>query len=341
MPLLTSAWHSTGLPRLAGGAPGRARANRPSRPLTGYSRPRIFARRVRSAFEDGRDPRTVVTAEEAGIVAGVEWGSRTGPGITPGMAHKAQVNAWQSWKRHFGNLRGRDQFKHHDVAVVAGRLEPSIGELERMTRAMFGDEAGPIAPGEHGGTRYPTERRRYRVAGDAAGQAVTVSVHPDPRAQVLLEQVRERELEQAVARLRLVHRNRPATVYLLTNLPLNLEIAELTTWNALARDREAEACRRWDGLWLCSASARAKAAPDLWPSAGAEKQYRRRKKWGYGVLLENILERFVPTFRLIPAGGTSPAITPPSGVRHTPPLCLGTYGVMKQPAQTWRPSPAR
>ena len=45
----------------------------------------VFARRVRSAFEDGRDPRTVVTAEEAEIVAGVEWGSRGGPSITPGM----------------------------------------------------------------------------------------------------------------------------------------------------------------------------------------------------------------------------------------------------------------
>ena len=284
-----------------------------------------FARRVRSAFEDGRDPRTVVTAEEAEIVAGVEWGSRGGPSITPGMAHKAQVNAWQSWQRdecakagrfwnllaaehehpdrpmqrivlerdaptpdgdrrhllhlhhrrdltlpavpvilldadldpviaakfwpdvrmveipvrqqaeivqvvdrscsmrfllggaegdqqradnrlaelerfagrvladgglfvsykaalermklpagvdavHLGNLRGRDGYKHHDVAVVAGRLEPSVGELERMARAMFGDEAEPIAtvaPGDHGGTRYPTEQRRYRMAAAA------------------------------------------------------------------------------------------------------------------------------------------------------------------------------
>ncbi len=114
-----------------------------------------------------------------------------------------------------------------------------------MTRAMFGDEAEPIvtvAPGEHGGTRYPTEQRRYRMAGGTAGPAVDVSVHPDPRAQALLEQVREREIEQAVARLRLVHRDRPATVYLLTNVPLNLEIATVTTWNALVRDREAEAC---------------------------------------------------------------------------------------------------
>ena len=58
-----------------------------------------FARRVRSAFEDGRDPRTVVTAEEAEIVASVEWGSRGGPSITPAMTHRAQVNAWQSWQR--------------------------------------------------------------------------------------------------------------------------------------------------------------------------------------------------------------------------------------------------
>ena len=99
--------------------------------------------------------------------------------------------------------------------------------------------------------------------------AVDVSVHPDPRAQALLEQVRERELEQAVARLRLVHRDRPATVYLLSNIPLNLEVTTVTTWNALARDREAEACHRWAGVWLASASERAKAAPDLWATAEA------------------------------------------------------------------------
>ena len=189
---------------------------------------------------------------------------------------------------HLGNLRGRDGYKHHDVAVVAGRLEPSVGELERLTRCMFGDEAEPIAtvaPGDHGGTRYPTEQRRYRMAGNlagtldghASGPAVAVSVHPDPRAQSLLEQVREREIEQAVARLRLVHRDRPATVYLLTNVPLNLDIATVTTWNALTRDREGEACRRWQGVWLCSAGQRAQAAPDLWPTRGAEKQARRRK----------------------------------------------------------------
>src|SRR3954452_15369640 len=186
---------------------------------------------------------------------------------------------------HLGTLRGRYGFKVHDRIIVAGRLEPGVVELERITRAMFGDEAEPIrtvALGEHGGTRYPAEQRRYRMAGGHAGAAVSVSVHPDARAQALLEQIRERELEQAVARLRLVHgrEERPAVVYLLTNIPLNLEVAEMVTWNSLARDREGMACRRWAGVWLCSASERAKAAPDLWATAEAARAGRSEKGWG-------------------------------------------------------------
>ena len=147
------------------------------------------------------------------------------------------------------------------------------------------------------------------MAGERAGTAVDVSVHPDPRAQALLEQVREREMEQAVARLRLVHRDRPATVYLLTNMPLNLEVATLTTWNALARDREAEACRRWDGLWLCSAGERARPRRTCGRRRGAEKQERRRKG---GTEPSRIYSRAVRTpFPTYPAGGTSPATTPP------------------------------
>ena len=61
--------------------------------------PRTSPYRVRNALQDGRDPRTVVTAEECGIVAAVEWGSRSGPGITPGMAYEAQRTAWASWQR--------------------------------------------------------------------------------------------------------------------------------------------------------------------------------------------------------------------------------------------------
>ena len=85
---------------------------------------------------------------------------------------------------HLGNLRGRDAYKHHDVAVIAGRLEPGVGAIEDMARAMFGDEAEPIAlvsAGAHGGTRYPTEQRRYRMAGISPGSSrTTLPVRPLP-----------------------------------------------------------------------------------------------------------------------------------------------------------------
>ena len=52
-----------------------------------------------------------------------------------------------------------------------------------------------------------------------------VQVHPDRRAQLLLEQVREAESEQALDRLRLLrgegtHRQ----VYVLSNVPLNITV---------------------------------------------------------------------------------------------------------------------
>lgn len=184
-------------------------------------------------------------------------------------------------KIHLGNLRGQDVHKNRDVAVVAGRLEPAPLVIERMARALFGDDDEPltlIEPDAAGVGRYPSEPRRYRMADGSAGPAVDVSVHPDPRAQAILEQTRERELEQAIARLRLVHRAEPATVYLLTNLLLDIGVTELTSWSTLVRDRAADACHRWQGVWLVSYAERARCAPDLWASPGAAEQDERRGK---------------------------------------------------------------
>ena len=41
---------------------------------------------------------------------------------------------------YVGNLRVGDGFKHLDTAVIAGRLEPSALLVERMARAIFGDD---------------------------------------------------------------------------------------------------------------------------------------------------------------------------------------------------------
>ena len=328
--------------------------------------------RVRNAFQDGRDPRSGVSAEDCELVAAIEWGSLTGPGITPGMSLLQQTELMQGWQHdecakagkfwhllaeehrqptrpmqrivlerdaqstdgdrrhllhlhycrklrlpavplilldadldpllaakltpglrmveipvrqqahvvqvvdrscsmrfllgseagdeadqrraagrlselqrlatrllagggllvtykgalerlelpdtvstlHLGNLRGRDGFKQLDTAVIAGRLEPGALMVEGMARALFGDEAEPlqtIAPNTvTGRVCYPRQTRRCRMTqglldSTAAGPPVDVPVHPDSRAQAILQQIREREIEQAVARLRLGH----------------------------------------------------------------------------------------------------------------------------------------
>lgn len=443
------------LDRVAGAGRWRSRPRKGESPFKAADRlldAEDFALRVRSAFEEDRDPRTVVTAEDCKHVAGIEWNSRTGPGIEPGMSYADQNRIWDGWQRdecakagrfwdlladehrfperplqrivlkrdqptsdgdrrhvlelhgrkklhlaaapvilldadldpviaakffpdirvvdipvqqqaeiiqivdktcskrfllgadesdqtragnrlaelerfakrvlaqgglfvgrkaahgriklpatvdavYLGHLRGMDGFKHHNVAVIAGRMEPLTGGAENAGRAMFGDEAEPIvtvAPDERGRTRYPTEPRRYRMTGGAAGQAVDVAVHPDSRVQRLLQQVRECELTQAIARLRLVHRDRPARIYLLTNIPLDLEVTTLTTWHALMCDRAAEAVERWNGVWPCSASERAKAAPDLWATAQAAEDEHRRK--GVARCLNNNLKHSATPF---------------------------------------------
>jgi hypothetical protein len=102
---------------------------------------------------------------------------------------------------HFGALRGLDRYRGHDTIVVAGREQPPPAEVEGLARSLFGDDEEPLVP--HGG--YTTATRGYRLR-DGTRRGVEVAVHPDPRCQAILEQVRERETEQAVDRLRLVHR---------------------------------------------------------------------------------------------------------------------------------------
>ena len=112
----------------------------------------------------------------------------------------------------FGALRGLDGWKDHATVIVAGREQPPPREMEAAARAWFGDDTEPLLLT----AGYVPCTRGYRSQGGER-RGVEVEVHPDLRVQALLEQQREREIEQAVGRLRLVHRVRRARVLLLTN----------------------------------------------------------------------------------------------------------------------------
>jgi hypothetical protein len=61
---------------------------------------------------------------------------------------------------------------------------------------------------------------------------VQVQVHPDWRAQLLLEQIREAESEQALDRLRLLRgKGKQRQVYILSNVPLNVTVDYGWSWS--------------------------------------------------------------------------------------------------------------
>ena len=149
---------------------------------------------------------------------------------------------------HFGSIRGTNEFEDHDVVIILGREQPSVGDAERRAMAIWYDTKEPIRcinPGAKGEVQYPY-RVRHRTLPDGSRRPVKVRVHPDRRVQAVIEQVREAEMVQAIDRLRLIHSPRRKTVYVLCNIPLDIPVDALVTWRELVGDgrlaRALEAC---------------------------------------------------------------------------------------------------
>jgi hypothetical protein len=175
---------------------------------------------------------------------------------------------------HFGNIRGSNEFKEHEIAIILGRDEPTVEAAEQRAMAIWYDTKELIRrvrPDYKGRFNYPTRTRRYLFR-DGTTQPANVSVHPDPRVQAVVEQGREAEMVQAIDRLRLIHNEKRKTVYILCSIPLDIPVDELVTWAQLTGDRrwsdalaECDA-RGWDALPLASKEM-SRLFPNLWSKA--------------------------------------------------------------------------
>ena len=137
---------------------------------------------------------------------------------------------------HFGSLRGLNDFAEYDNIVIVGRMEPSVKVLERQANGLWWDADKPITsvlPNDNGQfffEKLPTAIR-YK---NKLPHVIRTSCHPDPRAQVLLEQIREAETTQAIDRLRLVHKpknRRDARVFILSSIPVDIAVDKLFSWS--------------------------------------------------------------------------------------------------------------
>jgi hypothetical protein len=159
---------------------------------------------------------------------------------------------------HFGALRGLNNYEHCETAVVMGREQPSAQAIEALTRPFTATDAEPFIPiGEY---VLQSRGRRMRNGGP---NVVEVQVHPDPRCQAMLEQVREAEIVQAVDRVRPVFNRRKIIV--LTSLALDLTVDQVMPWSELRPGKFAHAFAR-HGVLPLSAGDLCRGFPDLWPT---------------------------------------------------------------------------
>ena len=174
---------------------------------------------------------------------------------------------------HFGALRGLNTFEHCQTAVVMGREQPSAQAIEALTRPFTAADAEPFLPAGE----YVLQARGRRMR-DGGPNVVEVQVHPDPRCQAMLEQVREAEIVQAIDRVRPVFNRRKLLV--LNNLPLDLTVDHAMPWPELRPGKFVHAFAR-HGVLPLSAGDLSKAFPDLWAFENTAKSdlTRSRENW--------------------------------------------------------------
>ena len=170
---------------------------------------------------------------------------------------------------HFNGLRGVDAYKNFDTVIVIGRNQPAIDELENLARALWYDSETPLIFADD----FVRETRGYRFKDPSTQMGVEVLIHPDPRIQALHEQIREGESTQAIDRIRLVHAKSTKRVIVLSNLPLDLEVDELLSFDDLCHGTRLEqAWRRLRGVMPLAPAWLAQTFPDLWRTAAAAKE---------------------------------------------------------------------
>jgi hypothetical protein len=181
---------------------------------------------------------------------------------------------------HFGNLRGSNEFERHEIVIILGRDEPTVRDAERSAMGIWYDTKEPlrrIGRDFRGHYNYSSRMRRYQFS-DGRIRSGSVSVHPDPHVQAVVEQAREAEMLQAIDRLRLIHTERRKTVYILCSVPLDIPIDELVTWKQLTGDRRlsdalAECDERGWGALPLAAKELTCLFPDLWPTKKAAERW--------------------------------------------------------------------
>jgi hypothetical protein len=192
--------------------------------------------------------------------------------------------------RWFGpRMLGVNTYADFSTIIFVGRLQLPTYALEDQVHAVFGDSGRPLELTKNDKlVLSSTELLRA----DSTSSIAKVWIHPDVRWTTLLQQTREAQSEQAIARLRLIDTTSPKRVVVLSNIPLpNLPVDELTTFDALVADKSVFQLskkykklkaaisgpnkRMLPGIRLSETELKGDA-PHAFPSAVSVKEFRKK-----------------------------------------------------------------
>ena len=168
---------------------------------------------------------------------------------------------------HLNNIRGKNEWKGCETAVIAGRILPPMGAVEDRARALAAAKGEPFTSLRNpDGTwpAWPEEARALRMR-DGTGHPVRVKVHPDPNGDVVLRQMRDAEAAQAIDRLRLIHCAKPKTVILMGDALPDATVDVVVPWKDFRRGgTRPELALRASGFLPLSARQAVEAHPEIW-----------------------------------------------------------------------------
>lgn len=190
---------------------------------------------------------------------------------------------------HFGAVRGLNTWETAETGFVIGRESISLAQLENLARAFLATDPVPFVSfakpdlNDWPWPTWPYRATRGRRMRDGTVQAVEVEVHPDPRVQEVLEQIREAEVLQGVDRVRPIFNRR----YLMLANDLVLDV---TYDRTLTHAELSAGGTRWDRAWNATGVVPLGAAdlhqvhPEVFPSQGKAKELLRALKESGGDL---------------------------------------------------------
>jgi hypothetical protein len=191
------------------------------------TRGRSYSRQsITGEDRDGKpvSSRTASSARLRGEIAAIHGRMPTGSVV--GGTKRAMESLIASGAIHpdtpvmtFAALRGRNTWEQSPGALLIGAENISLSDLEAMARAYIKGDSVPFVSmlGEvpkdwRYKNQWPFRVTRMRRMRDGSTASIEVPVHPDPRAQAVLELVREDELLQAFDRVRSVWHQRQITL---------------------------------------------------------------------------------------------------------------------------------